>query len=203
MVEIFTKEKFLEEGKKEFLVKGYKETSLRQICKNLGLTLGAFYGYFSGKEDLFDAIVSKSAKELFDFYTRCHKDYMEQDPKAQFDHIGDISSTELQTMVDYMYRYYDEFKLVFCRSSGTKYEFYLEQFIVIEVAATRQFLDLMEANGFMTAEIDDQLSHNLASMLFKGLIEIFEHDMPYEQAAKYVHKLGLFYTAGWMKLFEG
>lgn len=203
MSEIPTKEKFLDEGKKEFLIKGYKEASLRQICKKMGLTLGAFYGCFSSKEDLFDAIVSKPAKELLDYYIDCHKKYTEQDPRAQLDHIGDISSNELKTIVDHMYRHYDEFKLIFCRASGTKYEFYLEQFIDVEVAATRQFLDLMEANGLLKAEIDEQLSHNLSSMLFKGLIEIFEHDMSYEQAVKYAHKLGLFYTAGWMKLFEG
>lgn len=197
-----TKEKFLEEGKKEFLEKGYKETSLRQLCKSLGFTLGAFYGYFTGKEELFEAIVSGPAEELFDYYVKYHNDYMAQDPAMQYEQIGNISTIALDTMLDYMYQYYDEFKLLFCRSNGTKYESYMEQFISIEVDSTRQFLDLMEKNGFFSADVDDQLSHNLANMLFKGMIEIFEHDMTYEHAKKYIHKLRIFYTAGWMKLFE-
>lgn len=197
-----TKEKFLEEGKKEFLKNGYKETSLRQLCKNLGLTQGAYYGCFNGKADLFDAIVSKPAEELFNFYVKFHKDYMALDPNTQYQLVGDVSTEALNIMLDYMYKYYDEFKLLFCRSVGTKYESYMEQFIAVEVASTRQFLNAMEINGFFTADIDDQLSHNLATMLFKGIIEAFEHDMTYEHAKKYIHKLRIFYTAGWMKLFE-
>jgi len=197
-----TKEKFLEEGKKEFLKKGYKETSLRQLCKRLGFTLGAFYGYFTGKEDLFHAIVSGPAEHLYDYYVKLQNDYMAMDPSMQYEQIGNISKTALDTMVDYMYQYYDEFKLLFCRSSGTEYESYMDKFVSIEVDATRQFLILMERNGFFSVDIDDQLSRNLANMLFKGIIEIFEHDMTYEHAKKYIHMLRIFYTAGWMKLFE-
>lgn len=128
--------------------KGYKETSLRQLCKKIGLTQGAFYGYFNGKEDLFDAIVSVPAEELLTCYVKYHKDYMAQDPEAQYEQVGDISTEALNTMLDYMCKYYDEFKLLFCRSIGTKYESYMEQFISIEVVSTRRFLNLMETNGF-------------------------------------------------------
>ncbi len=203
MEEVLTREKFLEEGKKAFLERGFQNTSLRQLCAMLGLTLGAFYGCFKSKEDLFDAIVAEPAANLLDYYRKSHENYTKQDPKAQHDHLGEASADALRTMVDYMYEHYEVFKLLFCRSFGTKYESYLEQFIAIEVESTKIFLDTMKENHFFFVEIDEQLSHNLSSMLFKGLIEIFEHDMSYEHAADYVHKLMLFYTAGWMKLFEG
>ena len=41
----------------EFLDKGFQGASLRQIVKNAGVTTGAFYGYFSSKEALFNALV--------------------------------------------------------------------------------------------------------------------------------------------------
>ena len=41
----------------EFSDKGFLGASLRQIVKNAGVTTGAFYGYFSSKEALFNAIV--------------------------------------------------------------------------------------------------------------------------------------------------
>ncbi len=203
MEEILTRERFLEEGKKEFLGKGFQDTSLRQLCKKLGLTLGAFYGYFKGKETLFEAIVSEPAEEMLRYYRECHDDYMKKAPKEQYDDLGNVPSGVLMTMLDYMYEHYDEFKLLFCRSAGTKYELYLEEFIAVEVIATRRFLDLMKENGILSVEIDEQLSHNLASMLFNGMIEIFKHDMAYGHAREYVTKLQMFYTAGWMRLFEG
>ena len=46
-----TKEKLLESAKKEFLEKGYMKASLRTICKNAGVTTGALYFFFQGKED--------------------------------------------------------------------------------------------------------------------------------------------------------
>ncbi|HHV11982.1 MAG TPA: TetR/AcrR family transcriptional regulator [Clostridiales bacterium] len=203
MEELFTRERFLEEGKKEFLEKGFQDTSLRQLCKKLGLTLGAFYGYFKGKEALFEAIVSGPAEKVLRYYKESHDSYTKKNPKEQYEGIGNEPADVLMVMLDCMYEYYDEFKLLFCCSAGTKYELYLEEFIAVEVIATGQFLDLMRENGILSVEIDEQLSHNLASMLFNGMVEIFKHDMTYEHAREYVTKLRLFYTAGWMKLFEG
>ena len=43
----------------EFLEKGYKSASLRNIVKAAGVTTGAFYGYYDSKEDLFEALVGE------------------------------------------------------------------------------------------------------------------------------------------------
>lgn len=197
-----TKERFLEAGKQEFLKKGYKEASLRQIAKNLGFTLGAFYGYFKSKADLFDGIVAQPAKELLDQFITYHKNYQSQSPQIQLDHLEISPSEALLEMVSYMYQYFEEFKLIFCQSAGTKYEHFLEKLVAVEVQSSKDFIELMKQNGYFSAEIDDQLCHILASMLFNGIIEVFAHDMNYEYAIKYVKKLELFYTAGWMKLFD-
>ena len=39
-------------AKAEFLEKGYKDASLRNIVKSVGMTTGAFYGYYKSKEEL-------------------------------------------------------------------------------------------------------------------------------------------------------
>ena len=44
-------------AKEEFLEKGFKGASLRNIVKTAGMTTGAFYGYYGSKEELFSAIV--------------------------------------------------------------------------------------------------------------------------------------------------
>ncbi len=202
MSEMLTKEQFITAGKKEFLAKGYKEASLRQIAKRLGFTSGAFYGNFKSKADLFDAIVSQPAKELMDLYVSYHDHYLSQSPRKQCDHLGDISAEALNSMISYMYRQYDVFKLIFCRSSGTVYEQYLDQLIAVEVNSTKQFLQVMKENRYFSPNIDEQLCYILSSMLFNGVVAIFTYDMPYEYAIKYIRKLHIFYTAGWMKLFE-
>lgn len=47
-----TLKKILSAGKAEFLEKDFNSSSLRNIVKTAGVTTGAFYGYFSGKEAL-------------------------------------------------------------------------------------------------------------------------------------------------------
>ena len=59
-----TLEKIQQAALAEFLDKGFLGASLRQIVKNAGVTTGAFYGYFSSKEALFNAIVEPHAAAL-------------------------------------------------------------------------------------------------------------------------------------------
>ena len=42
-------------AKAEFLKKGYKDASLRNIVKSVGMTTGAFYGYYKSKDILYYA----------------------------------------------------------------------------------------------------------------------------------------------------
>ena len=54
-----TLERIHQAAKAEFLEKGYKDASLRNIVKSVGMTTGAFYGYYKSKEDLFEALVGR------------------------------------------------------------------------------------------------------------------------------------------------
>lgn len=46
-----------EAAKAEFLEKGFKSASLRNIVKTANVTTGAFYGYYDSKAELFKALV--------------------------------------------------------------------------------------------------------------------------------------------------
>ena len=44
---------------KEFSIYGFKRASMRTIASEAGITVGSIYTYFSSKEDLFNALLSK------------------------------------------------------------------------------------------------------------------------------------------------
>lgn len=48
----------------EFLDKGFINAELKTICENAGITTGAVYKRYKGKEDLFCAVVDDIAKKL-------------------------------------------------------------------------------------------------------------------------------------------
>ena len=54
----------LESAKKEFLEKGFERASLKDICAGAQVTTGALYKRYSGKEDLFSAVVSDTIADL-------------------------------------------------------------------------------------------------------------------------------------------
>ena len=50
----------------EFLDKGYENASLKEICGKAGVTTGALYKRFDGKEDLFNALVADTVRGALD-----------------------------------------------------------------------------------------------------------------------------------------
>ena len=65
-----THKKIMDSGKVNFLNDGYERANLRKICKDAGVTTGAFYRHFNDKEDLFISLVDPLAKELLGFYNK-------------------------------------------------------------------------------------------------------------------------------------
>ena len=56
--------RILESAKEEFLDKGFLGASLNNICRKAGVTTGALYKRFKGKEELFSALVDDAVDAL-------------------------------------------------------------------------------------------------------------------------------------------
>ena len=53
----------------EFLDKGYENASLKESCGKAGVTTGALYKRFDGKEDLFNALVADTVRGMEQYGT--------------------------------------------------------------------------------------------------------------------------------------
>ena len=78
-----TLQNILAAGKEEFLEKGFKSASLRNIVKTAGVTTGAFYGYFSGKEALFAALVEEHATAIMNIFMSAQEEFEMLDEKIR------------------------------------------------------------------------------------------------------------------------
>ena len=195
-----TLEKIQEAALTEFLDKGFLGASLRQIVKNAGVTTGAFYGYFSSKEALFASIVEPHAKALMGRFMEAQTSFAELPEEQQPSHMGVESGTYLDWMVDYICQHRQPVKLLLTRSEGTSYEHFLHNMVEVEVEYTLQYMGVLRRLGRDIPVLDKSLCHIIASGMFNGIFEIVIHDMPKEQAMRYVDQLRDFYTAGWLKL---
>ena len=195
-----TLDAILSAAKAEFLEKGFKSASLRNIVKTAGVTTGAFYGYYKSKEELFDALVGKQYAEFMGMFTETQDKFSELPPDEQRENMGKQSGDGMRRMMDYAYANKDIFKLLLCASEGTKYENMVHEMVKIEVDATHRFADVMEKAGYTKYAVDPILEHMLVSGLFSAFFEVIIHDIPYEKAPEYLKELREFYTAGWHKI---
>lgn len=60
-----TKKRILESAANEMLKVGYQKASMRKIAADAGITAGAIYKHFKGKEDIFEAICDDIIHQLF------------------------------------------------------------------------------------------------------------------------------------------
>lgn len=195
-----TLKNILSAGKAEFLEKDFNSASLRNIVKTAGVTTGAFYGYFSGKEALFAALVEEHAKAIMNIFMSAQEAFEELSDEEKINHIGVESRTSLNEIVDYIYEHFDEFKLIICKSEGTSYENFIHNMVEIEVEETYQFIDALRSQGKHVPNIEKAVCHMIVSGMFSGIFELIEHDMKKENAKKYVSEFQDFYIAGWSKI---
>lgn len=195
-----TLEKIQDAAMEEFLDKGFLGASLRQIVKSVGVTTGAFYGYFSSKEALFASIVEPHAKALMGRFMEAQTTFAELPEEQQPDHMGLESSQCVHWMVDYICDHREPVKLLLTRAEGTSYEHFVHNMVEVEVEYTLQYMEVLRRLGKDIPELDKSLCHIIASGMFNGIFEIVVHDMPREQALRDVDQLRDFYTAGWLKL---
>lgn len=195
-----TLDNILNAAKKEFLAKGFKTSSLRNIVKTANVTTGAFYGYFKSKEELFDMLVKEQYKLLMKKYKQAQSDFSKLTPEQQKNGVGEISGECMTWMTEYVYENKDAFKLLLCCSEGTKYENMIHEMVEIEIDATHAFAKILKNLESDEYKIDLQLEHMLVSGMFAAFFELIIHDVPYENAKQYVQDLRMFYTAGWQKI---
>ena len=173
-----TLEKIQQAAMEEFSEKGFQGASLRQIVKQAGVHAAALMGRFMEAQTTF----------------------AEMPEKEQPEHMGLESSQCVHWMVDYICDHREPVKLLLCKAEGTSYEHFVHNMVEVEVEYTLQYLEVLHRLGHESPQLDAQLCHIIASGMFNGIFEIVVHDMPKEQAMRYVDQLRDFYTAGWLKL---
>ena len=117
-----TKEQILESGKRMFLEKGFKSAPLRTIVKEAGFTLGAFYGYYKTKEELFYALTNEAAEGLKRIIDSMNEEIKELPPERMIFDIMEYYNRKLPDIADYIYSHKEEMILLIKCSAGTKYE---------------------------------------------------------------------------------
>ena len=195
-----TLERIHQAAKAEFLEKGYKGASLRNIVKSVGMTTGAFYGYYKSKEELFEALVGEHYQYILTCFKKAQRQFAEVPHEQQPEVMSEISGLCMYDMLHYAYAHLEECKLILCCSEGTKFSGLIDEMVEIEMAATHAYQQVLRELGRPSPKIDPTLEHILITGMFHTFFELVIHEMPLRDAENYIREMRAFYTAGWMKI---
>ena len=112
----------IEAAKMEFLQNGFQSTSIKNIAKRAGVTTGAIYTRYKGKDELFHSLIEDFLQDLDKERKANGKAYMEYCMDKNLDNFLDSIEKEIAGYIDILFKYYDECKLLLCCSKGSSVE---------------------------------------------------------------------------------
>lgn len=173
--------RILESARREFLELGFEKASLKTICDNARVTTGALYKRYSGKEDLFCALVDDIVAAL----NAVRDEKCAIAPAALSDEelmrAWDMDEAYMLWWFDYLHRYHDGFTLLLRCAEGTVYSNFQHDWVEGMTAATYAFYQEARRRGLAKREISTDEMHILLTAFWTTIYEPFIHDFTWEQ----------------------
>jgi AcrR family transcriptional regulator len=193
-----THQMILESALNTFKEIGFRNASIRNICKDAGVTNGAFYAHFESKDDLFAALVS----EKLSLFNKTYQEMSEINIQSADDIVRmfDMSYGSIETLIHYVYSERDVFTLILKSSGGTSYEHFIDDLINEECKNTMLFLE--SAKKFMKRpeNISGRTVKMAASMVINSMLDAFLEDVSEEDNIRETKIASDFCIAGYKEL---
>lgn len=192
-------EKIVAAAKKEFLTYGFTDASMRHIAEEAGMSASGLYKHFASKEEMFSALVDPAYQGLLALFRQ------EAGDQEQFIGTGDLSvwenGSDAKLAVSYIYDHMDAFRLIICKSQGTKYESFLHDLAVLEEEMTLSFMEMLRKQGVKLNEFSEKELHLLTTTNVNAIFQTVEHDLTREEAMHYADTLDRFFAKAWKEFF--
>jgi AcrR family transcriptional regulator len=183
----------------EFLTYGFADASMRRIASSAGMSVSGLYKHFAGKEKMFAALVDPACQGLLDMF------HLEADDREQFVGAGNLDALETgqdaKLAIAFIYDHLDAFRLIICKSQGTKYESFPHDLAVLEEKVTLSYMDTLKKQGVKLNEFNERELHLLTSANVNAVFQAVEHGFTREEAMHYADTLDRFFSSGWRVFF--
>ena len=190
------KSKLLQSAKGEFLKKGFEKASIRSIVKNADTTIGNFYNYFGGKEEIFSALVDKTHKSIT-LFIQNHK-AEDEDPFV----LDSLNSKLARALVS--------------QALGLLTESFIENLILLAecsqgtwYADTKRDITLFIHRHFAEhAQLinpdykDNGIGLLLSDQFVAGTLSVLKQDVPAQLKAEIITEYLIFYVNGMISILD-
>ena len=192
----------LKNAKKEFLQKGFEKASMRSIAAMTGITAGALYKHFPSKAAIFEALVQPLIAQTLSIGTDFSETVVELFKTENGAAIKEVIRTSIWNLYNLVYSRFDEFKLLFNRATGTKYENIRHEFVMADVTACKKVIDDFKKHGINIRPLSDDQLHLIYSTALTPFFEIITHEYSYEKAQGFIDILTDVMYFCWNKIMQ-
>ena len=193
-------EKIVMAAKKEFMIYGFKDASMRRIASDSGMSVSGLYKHFQSKEDMFVALVEPVYDDFVTLYQKTADETRRTLNMADISNIWERSDEIVQIM-KYIYKNFDAFNLIVCKAEGTRYENFLHDMAKMGEEIT---LDLMKQLILMGVKLNDfsmKEFHLLMTTYVDAVFQAVRHNFTRDEAFHYAETLDNFFTPAWKSFF--
>ena len=192
--------KILESARTEFLSLGFKEASLKNICMKAGVTTGALYKRYSGKDELFEAVVKQTMEDLEAVVAEKNKIAVSQLTDRELVEAWQMDEAQMMWWLAFLYERYDDFVLLLRASSGSSYQDFANNWVEQMNEATYSYYEEAYRRGIVSSLHTKEEMHILISAYWTTIYEPFIHGMKWEAIKKHCKIVCKFFN--WYEALE-
>ena len=186
--------RLLASAESEFLKQGFLKAELKTICENAGITTGAVYKRYKGKEDLFSAIVEDIVNALNTFLTERSTIDLSVLTDEEICQSWLMTYDSMLPMFQMINQQREKFTLLIAKAAGTRYESFNHDFVTRMSYAYEQFYAEAKKRGLAQAEVTREEFHVLLSSFWTCICEPFVHEMSWEQIEEHCRIICRFFN---------
>lgn len=175
--------RIMESAKEEFLRKGFLEASLQEICRNAGVTTGALYKRFRGKEELFSALVEGTVRDLgaiIDEKARAPASLSDRELKKAWD----MDREYMLWWFRFLFERRDAMRLLLTCADGTKYSCFEHDWVERMSTTTYAYYREARKRGLAKTDISEKEMHVMLSAFWMTLYEPLAHEFSWEETVR-------------------
>lgn len=183
----------------EFIQKGFKNTSMRNIANRAKVGLSNIYNYFKNKDEILKAVIEPAKSEIFTFITQQHTE-----ENINITHISPYGHEEksVNQFIDLIVKYKDEYRLLLFHSEGSSLCNFRKELTDHMTKVSLYYMELEKTLNPQTKQISPFFIHTMSSWMVSVIGEIVTEDLQRENIRSFFHEYFQFTYAGWRGLTQ-
>ena len=179
-----TRERILQAAGDEFAEHGFQGSSLRRICAAAGVTTGAIYFFFQGKDDLFETVLSGVTTPFLAYMREHYRQEQQLLIKAPVE--KEHADLEISlTLIDFYFRSRRTWDILLKHLGHPAVQSFLDCFVEESTDHYLSLITMADGGQPRSHPVDRFAIHQFAHMQTDTMLTLISHDFSREEMTEH------------------